>query len=96
MIQARDGLEALALVRERKPDILLLDLHMPGMNGLDVLKNLLPELPRAGFLMVTGNEDEVLARECLENGAFDYVPKPVKMDSLLLRIRGRLLIQKGV
>lgn len=91
VIEAADGREAVSLARGRAPDIVLLDIAMPGKNGLEVLKELVPEMPATGFIMVTGNEDEELARSCLRLGAFDYVPKPVDMEVLAHSIRARFL-----
>jgi len=94
VIEAADGREAISLARERAPDIVLLDIAMPGKNGLEVLKELVPEMPATGFIMVTGNEDEELARSCLQLGAFDYMPKPVDMDVLARTVKSRHLAQK--
>ncbi|MDD5209260.1 MAG: response regulator [Elusimicrobiales bacterium] len=94
VIEAADGRAAIALARERKPDIILLDLAMPGRDGLEVLKELVPVLPDTGFIIVTGNEDEKIANSCLELGAFDYVPKPVDFDILSQTIKARLRFQR--
>lgn len=94
VIEAADGHAAICLAREKKPDIILLDLAMPGRDGLEVLKELVPELPDTGFIIVTGNEDEKIAGSCLALGAFDYVPKPVDFDILSQTIRSRLELQR--
>lgn len=94
VIEAKDGAEALALARMRRPDIILLDISMPKKDGIGVLKELVPELPGAGFMMITGNEDEELARQCLDLGAFDYIPKPINMESLGRIIKARLMMQE--
>lgn len=93
VITAPDGITAERLAREKKPDLILLDIFMPGKDGLDVLKDIGPEMPGTGIIMITGNEDEEIARACLRLGAVDYVPKPVNLDALAERIRARLLIQ---
>ena len=90
--QAPDGTQALELARKLRPDIVLLDIFMPGINGADVLETLAPELPETGFLMVTGNLDEELARSCLRLGAFDYIPKPVNLEMLGHIIKTRLFM----
>lgn len=91
--EAADGLQAEKLARELKPDIVLLDIYMPGKNGVDVLETLARELPDTGVIMVSGNEDEQVARDCLNKGAFDYVPKPPNFDTLEYTIRSRLFLQ---
>lgn len=93
VITAKDGETALNLSREQKPDLILLDISMPKKNGLEVLKELAPELPRTGFMMITGNEDEQVAKTCLEMGAFDYIPKPMNLQALMKVIEARLLLQ---
>ncbi|MBI4350328.1 MAG: response regulator [Elusimicrobia bacterium] len=94
VIEAGDGAGALALARSRRPDILLLDISMPKKDGLEVLKELLPEMPRTGFMMITGNDNEELARQCLEMGAFDYIAKPINIEALGGIIKARLLLQE--
>lgn len=94
VLSASDGEKALELARARKPDIALLDIFMPKKDGLEVLRELSTELPETGFLMITGNEDEEVARTCLNSGAFDYIQKPVNLDILANIIKARLLIQK--
>ncbi|PIU18126.1 MAG: hypothetical protein COT18_11110 [Elusimicrobia bacterium CG08_land_8_20_14_0_20_59_10] len=93
-IEAEDGAETLALARELKPDLLLLDISMPKKNGVEVLKELVTELPDSGFMMITGNKDEAIAKECLTLGAFDYVSKPVNLETLAQKINLWLLTRK--
>ena len=73
---ANSGPEALARLGQARPDIVLLDVRMPGMDGLEVLKRLRSADPTLPVIMVTANEDVDLARETLKLGAFDYVSKP--------------------
>ncbi|OGS04368.1 MAG: hypothetical protein A3J70_14800 [Elusimicrobia bacterium RIFCSPHIGHO2_02_FULL_61_10] len=94
VLEAADGLQTIALAREKAPDIILLDIKMPVKNGLEVLKELAPLLPGTGFIIVTGNGDEELARSCLGLGAFDYVPKPVDLEILAHTIKARLLVRR--
>ena len=91
---AEDGDIAVEMARARKPDIALLDIFMPKKDGIEVLKELAEELPGIGFIMITGNEDEEVARACLRMGAFDYIPKPVNLAALENTIKARLLLQK--
>jgi DNA-binding response OmpR family regulator len=91
---AEDGEIAVNMARAKKPDIALLDIFMPKKDGIEVLKELAAELPGIGFIMITGNEDEEVARACLRMGAFDYIPKPVNLAALENTIKARLLLQK--
>jgi DNA-binding response OmpR family regulator len=74
--QAVDGEQALEGARREPPDLVLLDITIPGVNGLEVLRRLRRDHPRIPVIMITGIEDEALARSTLKMGAFDYVQKP--------------------
>lgn len=73
---ASTGADALAAAHRDRPDLVLLDIRMPGMDGVEVLKRLRDLDPSLAVIMVTANEDMALARETLKIGAFDYVSKP--------------------
>lgn len=70
------GETALALVQERAPDLVLLDVRMPGIDGVETLRRMRAIAPEVSVIMVTANEDVDLARETLKLGALDYVAKP--------------------
>jgi two-component system response regulator AtoC len=72
------------------PDVILLDLNLPGRNGLDVLRELVQLDLDAPVLMVTGTDDVAVAVRAIRAGAFDYVTKPPKLDELSVSI-GRAL-----
>jgi two-component system response regulator MprA len=73
---ALNGPDALARILVYEPDIVLLDVLMPGMSGVEVLERLRCDHPAVAVIMVTANQDEAAARAMLARGAFDYVPKP--------------------
>ncbi|HEV8642996.1 MAG TPA: response regulator [Methylomirabilota bacterium] len=73
---ASNGADALATVRRARPDLVLLDVRMPGMDGVEVLRRLRAADESLAVIMVTATEDVALARETLKIGAFDYVAKP--------------------
>lgn len=75
---AADGAAALAAVRRRRPALVLLDIDMPGMSGVDALRGVRAIDPKIPVIMVTGNEDSRVAGEAIRTGAFSYLPKPVK------------------
>ena len=76
---AATGPEGLSAVQRQRPDAVLLDINMPGMNGLDVLKRIKLLDPRIPIIMVTGNEDLKTAEQALKDGAFAYLPKPFQL-----------------
>ena len=79
---AADGMTALAIVRARRPDVIFLDINMPGINGVDVLKSVKEIDATIPVLMVTANADNALAAEAIKRGAFSYVPKPFDLKYL--------------
>ena len=79
---AGGGAEALQLVPVFAPDVVLLDLLMPEMSGVEVLEHLRRDRPTLPVVIVSGNEDVDVARAALRDGAFDYLGKPLKIDAL--------------
>jgi DNA-binding response OmpR family regulator len=73
---AASGEQALAIVARSAPDLILLDVRMPGLDGVATLRRLREIVPEVSVIMVTANEDVGLARETLKLGALDYVAKP--------------------
>ena len=82
VITANDGTEALEKVRRESPKVVLLDINMPGMSGLDVLQRIKQHDPNMGVIMVTAMADEELGRNALASGAFDYIMKPFDLEYL--------------
>jgi two-component system, OmpR family, response regulator CpxR len=79
---AFDGESALALVSEDEPEVMLLDLRMPGIDGMEVLKRVKAEHPDIEVVILTGHGTEVDRKECMAMGAFAYLEKPVDIDVL--------------
>jgi len=79
---AADGSTAINKVRELKPQIVLLDILMPGMNGMDTLREIKKLEPDTVVIMVTAVSDDELAKSSLRLGAFDYITKPINLDYL--------------
>jgi two-component system, OmpR family, phosphate regulon response regulator PhoB len=86
---AEDGEKALTLARKHSPDIILLDLMLPGMDGLEVCRTMKrdPELQGIPVMMVTAKGEEMDRVVGLELGADDYVVKPFSLREVVLRIR---------
>ena len=89
VLTATDGPSALRAARTRKPDVLVLDLGLPGMDGLDVARELRRE-SSIPIVMLTARDDEVDRVLGLEMGADDYVTKPFSPRELVARIRAIL------
>jgi two-component system nitrogen regulation response regulator NtrX len=79
---ATSGDEALAIVRRRRPALILLDIEMPGMGGVEALRGIRAIDPKIPVIMVTGNENTRIAGEVIKDGAFSYLPKPVRLQYL--------------
>jgi DNA-binding NtrC family response regulator len=73
---AVNGADALGALLRQRPDVVLLDINMPRMNGIAVLKDIKQIDDSIPVIMVTANEQVTLAAEALKSGAFGYVPKP--------------------
>ena len=89
VITATDGESALAIARSKRPDLILLDLMMPGLNGLEVCRILRRETA-VPILLLTARDAEVDKVVGLELGADDYVTKPFGMRELMARVRALL------
>jgi CheY-like chemotaxis protein len=89
---APDGAEALFMVQEQAPHLIVLDLYMPGMNGIEVIKTLKRRDFRGSIIVLTGSQDEKLLEQALELGSVDVLGKPVDLDRLMLAIDVGLLL----
>ncbi len=90
---AEDGRQGLDLFRRERPDIVLLDIKMPGMDGIEVLKKIKkgPKTQaRAEVIIITGHGEVKTAIEALKEGAFEYIQKPIEFDELEIQIRKAL------
>lgn len=87
---AADALSARAALAEAPPDLAILDIHMPGENGLALARWLRDAHPRVGLVMLTTAGESVDRVVGLELGADDYIPKPFEMRELLARVRAVL------
>ncbi|HKZ07068.1 MAG TPA: response regulator [Methylomirabilota bacterium] len=79
---AESGTQALAMVDEVKPHVVLLDVTMPEMDGMETLKRLAALRPGLPIIMVTANADVDVTSKLLALGASDYIPKPFDLDYL--------------
>lgn len=88
LLFASNGAEALSLLQERRPDLILMDMVMPEINGLETLRRLKASDRSAGIpvMVVTGQSDKDLVVDCLRAGAVDFVVKPLDREVLLKKV----------
>ena len=89
VITAPDGNAALALMGKCQPDLVVLDILMPGLNGFEVLE-LIRQHSDIPVIMLTGNQEVTAVRDALTLGADDYLRKPFHPRELVARIRAKL------
>jgi DNA-binding NarL/FixJ family response regulator len=80
--EAGDGIEAVKLARETKPDVILMDVHMPHCDGLEALKILAEEMPQVAIVMLTAADDDDTVFQAIKNGAQGYLPKNIEPEDL--------------
>ena len=88
---ALNGADALGAILRERPDVVMLDINMPRMNGVQVLKDIKQIDDTNAVIMVTASEQVAMAAEALRSGAFAYVPKPFDfryLDHMLATILG--------
>lgn len=89
-LTCHDGQEALRLIESESPDLIILDVLLPGMSGFDICKEIRSSGNKVPILMLTAKTTEIDAVIGLELGADDYIPKPARMKELIARVRTRL------
>jgi len=82
-----DGEEALSYVEDQEPDVMVLDLKMPGIDGMEVLRQVRKAYPRIQVIILTGHGTEKDEEEAKRLGAFDYLEKPVNLDVLVKKMK---------
>lgn len=80
---AHDEASALEKIKDEQPDVLVLDLKMPGMEGVEVLRRLKDLHPDIEIIIITGYGSEIDQKRCLEIGAFAYIQKPVNIELVI-------------
>ena len=90
VVCAYDGPTGLQMAREENPDLMLLDVMLPGMDGFEVCRTLRGEGSDLPIIMITAREEETDKVFGLENGADDYITKPFSMRELLARVKANM------
>ncbi|MCG8549437.1 MAG: sigma-54 dependent transcriptional regulator [Desulfobacterales bacterium] len=94
VIHAFNGYEALKKIDSHSPDIVLLDIWMPGMDGIDTLKEIKQNHPSLPVVMITGHGSIESAVDATKSGAFDFLEKPLSIDKVILTINNALNFRK--
>lgn len=89
-IVANSALDALSIVELEKPKVVLLDVVMRDMDGLECLKKIKLSSPDTVVIMISGLQDEEIAKDAIRFGAYDYITKPFDFDYLRQNVLGRL------
>lgn len=79
---APNGRKGIALARKVRPDLVVLDIRLPDMDGLEVLKEIRARVPEAEVIMITAHQDMESTIEAIKSGAFDYLHKPIDIDEM--------------
>ena len=87
VLTAENGLEALAIFRAENPSIVLTDIKMPGLDGIQLLQAIKSENPETEVIMITGHGDMDLAIKSLKLEATDFVTKPINDDILEIALK---------
>lgn len=85
--EAADGVEAVALCQQLQPDVVLMDLVMPGMGGVDAIRHIRESHPEIQVIALTSFQDKSMVQEAIRAGAISYLLKNVKGDNLAAAIR---------
>ena len=93
---AQNGTEALSGAKLLKPDILLCDINMPGMDGLAVTSELTRDLPECLVIILSGNDYDTFSKKAMLAGAKDYVSKPVELEAIAAKLQDTMATANAV
>lgn len=95
--KAFNGEEGLTVAKKLEPDIILTDIRMPKLTGLELISSLKPDMPELEFIIISGYDEFSYCQEALRLGAFDYILKPVNYQQLgekLAQVRNKIFARK--
>ena len=93
VLTAQDGARGLEIFKAEKPSVVVTDIKMPGMDGLEILQTIKEIDPKTEVIVITGHGDTDLAEQALKLKALDFIPKPIKkeaLDAALQKAKNRL------
>mgnify|MGYP001578403797 FL=1 len=94
VITSNNGMDAIEKVQNESPDIMLLDIRMPGMDGMEVLKCIREFNKKIGIIMVTAVMDEDIAKSAMKLGADEYITKPIDLEHLEMHVLVDLIMRE--
>ncbi|MFH2064482.1 MAG: sigma-54 dependent transcriptional regulator [Pseudomonadota bacterium] len=94
VITASNGYEALKIIDEESPDLVLLDIWMPGIDGIETLKEIKKKNPHIQVVMITGHGTIETAVKATKFGAFDFIEKPLSIDKVIVAINNALSFRR--
>ncbi|MCK5674082.1 MAG: sigma-54-dependent Fis family transcriptional regulator, partial [Spirochaetales bacterium] len=89
-----DGFEGLAILKEELVDLVILDVWLPNMGGIDVLKEIKKEYPNIEVIMISGHANIDIAVKAVKLGAYDFLEKPLSLDKIINLITNALKLEK--
>jgi len=92
---AANGEEALSVIKNQRVDVILSDLYMPGMNGIELLKRVKTEKKNIIFLMITAHPTIETAVDAIKKGAYDYLTKPFHIEEVRIKL-SRAMEKQGL
>lgn len=90
LLEAEDGFKAIGLYREYQPDLVIMDITMPSLDGIQTIKELRKINPNVSILMCSAMGHEAMVKEAIEQGAKDFVVKPFKPDRIITAVKSML------
>jgi DNA-binding NtrC family response regulator len=90
VMEAEDGIQALEVIEENGADLVLLDIRMPGKDGIEVLQHVVERHPEVPVILMTAHSSVEGAVDAMKRGAFNYLVKPFKQDEMLVLARKAL------
>ena len=90
IVEAENGIEALNFIKKNQLDLIISDIKMPKVDGIEVLAYVKENNPDVPVIMISGHGDLDLAVDCMKKGAYDYISKPPDLNRLLTTVRNAL------
>jgi two-component system nitrogen regulation response regulator NtrX len=94
VLEAKDGVQAVKQIETDPPDLVLLDIWMPGMDGMETLERIKAQIPHLPVIMISGHANIELAVKATKLGAYDFIEKPLSLEKVLLTVNHALVFSK--